>query len=110
MTRDEALALQAELQALLGTRPGGITDRVRNRLKEIELAFRWASADPYLGEKVFKACEYLEIWLSPRKWRKYGANPSRLQALVSGAVHNLEQAIGESFPAPPGGGPDGPTR
>jgi hypothetical protein len=42
MRRDEALALHRELDQLLAMGPGGISDRERNRLNQIEFAFGMA--------------------------------------------------------------------
>ena len=99
MGRDQALALHRELEAFAAEGPGGISDQVRRRLIEIEFAFRVASADPYLREKVRTACGHLEIWLSPRKWEKQWGF-ERGQAVVNGNVYKVGLAIDTAFPAP----------
>jgi hypothetical protein len=99
MTRDEALALHAELERLAAGQPGDLSETVQRRLKQIENAFRFVR-DDYLSEKAFAACEFLEIWLSPTKWRQRGSDPTLLKAIVANDVANVRRAIESHFPPP----------
>jgi hypothetical protein len=99
MTRDEAIALHRELEALLARGPGGIDEGVRHQLQRIEFAVR-SGVEPYFRMKVGEACNYLRIWLSPRQWQQWGQDPKNFQSIVSSAVYKVYLSIGTKWPEP----------
>ena len=102
MTRGEAIALHGELETLRARGPGGIDEDVRHQLQRIEFALGGApETDSYLREKVGQACNYLGIWLSPRKWQQWDRDPKIFQGIVSNAVYSVRRAIDATFPEPP---------
>ena len=98
MTRDEAYALHRELEEIAASGPGGISDQLRQRLRRIQFAFGAGPnpANSYLGEKVWEACHWIEIWRSPRKWQRWGHE--HMQSIVNGAVYAVRIAIDSQFP------------
>jgi hypothetical protein len=100
MTRDEAYALHRELEQLAASGPGGLSDEIRHQLRRIQFAFNFNFgpnlANPYLREKVWKACHWLEIWRSPRKWQRWGYE--HMQSIVNNAVYAVRMAIDTQFP------------
>jgi hypothetical protein len=94
MTRAEALALCDELERIVGDDPGPDEDGVRR----VEVIRRTLTRDPkatrYLDEKVGKAANLISgYWLRARRWKRYGADPSRLRALVGNAIAGVRRAI-----------------
>jgi hypothetical protein len=110
VTRAEAFALHAELEALLANGPGGITDLQRFRLKQIEAAFGIApQADSYLREMAGTACRYLDIWLNLRRPQQWDSDRDHFRGIVINAVYKAKLAIARRFPEA-GEMPDGPWR
>jgi hypothetical protein len=102
MTREEALTFHRELEELVPMGPGWLAD-AKARLARIRAAFDGnPDAGVYLDEKVHDACEFLGIWLSQRRWRKWGRDPSRLRGIVNNCVGGVRRAIDTQFPESPG--------
>lgn len=100
MTRAEALRLVTELRELTGGKPGADPGGLK-RATEIRLAFR---DDPcstgYLQQKMDVVMTYLDYWCRPRKWRQFGADPTRLKSILTGSVSNLESAVDLAYRDP----------
>jgi hypothetical protein len=96
MTREEMIAPHHEMEALLARSPGSLDERdLHHQLQQIRFVFR-AVTDAYLREKVSDACECLDRWLSPGKWR--GQDSTMVKDHARTAIYRVRMAIDRAFP------------
>jgi len=86
-----------ELDALVGEYPGELYG-AKQRLGEIEFAFRGLpGVTSYFDEKVGKAIEFLGIWRSALRWRKWGEDYRPLHAIVLASLSQMRSVIEQHF-------------
>jgi len=89
-----------ELDALVGEYPGDLYG-AKQRLREIEFAFRGLpGVTLYFDEKVGNAIEFLGIWRSAQRWRKWGEDYRRLHAIVLASLSQMRSVIEQHFRDP----------
>lgn len=98
MTKDEALALHADLERLVGHGPGADKDGLL-RVKQIRLKFGWAlESTSYIREKMTEVAGDFDVWLSARKWQRIGEE--RARANLASSLFKLAGAIESQWREP----------
>jgi hypothetical protein len=93
MTLAEALKLHGELGEIAGGYPGSLRG-AKERLRQIEFAFNCCSEmTTYFREKVSDAIHWVSIWRTEIKWRQWGSDPMRLEAIVQGSLLSMRSVI-----------------
>ena len=92
MNKEEALKLCDDLWELVGRGPGAEPEALR-KVDSIVNSLRWHSqSTSYLQEKAGTVGHDFQIWLSPRKWMKYGA-AGEFRSSLYGSILKLKGAI-----------------
>ncbi len=95
MKLNEAKTLIEEIESLVGDGPG-MNDRKLDRCKGIVRQVMNHQSSTYLSEKASSAIELLEIWFSPRRWKRYGP-PEHMRQVVLTDVMKFGYALDEHF-------------
>jgi hypothetical protein len=99
MTREQALRFHKELRGMVGEYPYPIPG-VQDRLRKMQFAFDGLhGVTTYFDEKVFNAIHWVGIWCTARKWRQWGADPTRLHCIVTNSLSAMEMVIEQQLPA-----------
>lgn len=91
----DALALTDELSALVGTAPGpapaarGRVDAIAHQLLLEE------RQRPELAASLRRVQHWLDIWMSPRRWRRLGEE--QVRALLANAIAEVRTAVLSGF-------------
>jgi len=94
MGTDQVVAENLAVLEALASMPPGVGDAAaRARLKHAALTLASSAPTDYAREKIARAHELLEIWLSPKRWRKWGLDGENLHVLILQELSKTRTAL-----------------